>query len=399
MRQIGEKLGVTSVLEGSVRKVGNRVRITAQLINVADGYHLWSETYDRQLEDVFAIQDEISHAIVDALKLRLGDEGGHAGRADQEHRGLHAVPEGAVRLQQGHRAVHPEGAGVLPAVAAPGPGLRPGLRRHRRLLDPAGGRLGGAGRRLSAGQGGGDPRAAARPRPGRGDHLAGQGAVLVRVGLRRRRAAAPPGRDAERQLRRGALGVRQRAADGGPAGRGDRGDAEGAGARPALCGVQPVARPLPAVQRRLSRRDRPGQEDDGPERRLRLLVSGHRLRVPGARRRREGAAVVPARPGARDERALLRRADRAGSGAAGAARGSRRDPGPAGGGVPAALRAIRDPGDGLCRGGRLRPGLRLPRAGLSGAVGGADLPARGSGVRAAACRSAVPSLVERIGLR
>ena len=76
VRQIGEKLGVTVVLEGSVRKVGNRVRITAQLISVADGYHLWSETYNRQLEDVFAIQDEISHAIVDALKLRLGDDGG-----------------------------------------------------------------------------------------------------------------------------------------------------------------------------------------------------------------------------------------------------------------------------------------------------------------------------------
>ena len=74
IREIGEKLGVSSVLEGSVRKVGSRVRITAQLINVGDGYHLWSETYDRQLEDVFAIQDEISRAIVDALKLRLGSD-------------------------------------------------------------------------------------------------------------------------------------------------------------------------------------------------------------------------------------------------------------------------------------------------------------------------------------
>jgi serine/threonine protein kinase/tetratricopeptide (TPR) repeat protein len=74
IRQVGEKLGVSSVLDGSVRKVGSRVRITAQLINVADGYHLWSETYDRQLEDVFAIQDEISHAIVDALKLRLAGD-------------------------------------------------------------------------------------------------------------------------------------------------------------------------------------------------------------------------------------------------------------------------------------------------------------------------------------
>jgi serine/threonine protein kinase/tetratricopeptide (TPR) repeat protein len=77
IREIGEKLGVGSVLEGSVRKVGNRIRITAQLVNVENGYHLWSETYDRQLEDVFAIQDEISRAIVEALKLRLGGDTDH----------------------------------------------------------------------------------------------------------------------------------------------------------------------------------------------------------------------------------------------------------------------------------------------------------------------------------
>ncbi|HEV8149431.1 MAG TPA: protein kinase [Gemmatimonadales bacterium] len=74
IRQVGEKLGVGSVLTGSVRKIGNRIRITAQLVNVETGYHLWSETYDRQLEDVFAIQDELSRAIVDALKLRLASE-------------------------------------------------------------------------------------------------------------------------------------------------------------------------------------------------------------------------------------------------------------------------------------------------------------------------------------
>ncbi len=72
-REVGEKLGVATVLEGSVRKVGTRIRIAAQLVNVENGYQLWSETYDRQLEDVFAIQDEISRAIVDALKLRLVD--------------------------------------------------------------------------------------------------------------------------------------------------------------------------------------------------------------------------------------------------------------------------------------------------------------------------------------
>jgi serine/threonine protein kinase/Tfp pilus assembly protein PilF len=77
VRQVGDKLGVTSVLEGSVRKIGNRIRIAAQLVNVENGYQLWSETYDRQLEDVFAVQDEISRSIVDALKLQLGGESGH----------------------------------------------------------------------------------------------------------------------------------------------------------------------------------------------------------------------------------------------------------------------------------------------------------------------------------
>lgn len=71
IREIGSKLNVQSVLEGSVRKSGNRVRITAQLVNVADGYHKWSERYDRELRDVFEIQDEITENIVRALKLVL----------------------------------------------------------------------------------------------------------------------------------------------------------------------------------------------------------------------------------------------------------------------------------------------------------------------------------------
>jgi len=71
VREIGRKLSVATVLEGSVRKAGNRLRIAAQLINVADGYHLWSERFDRELDDVFAIQDEISMAIVNNLKVRL----------------------------------------------------------------------------------------------------------------------------------------------------------------------------------------------------------------------------------------------------------------------------------------------------------------------------------------
>ena len=72
--EVGRKLKVHSVLEGSVRKAGNRLRVTAQLIKVADGYHLWSERYDRQLEDVFEIQDEIAENIVRALRVVLGED-------------------------------------------------------------------------------------------------------------------------------------------------------------------------------------------------------------------------------------------------------------------------------------------------------------------------------------
>jgi serine/threonine protein kinase/Tfp pilus assembly protein PilF len=71
VREVGKKLNVGKILEGSVRIAGNRIRITAQLINVADGYHLWSDRYDRELEDVFAIQDDVTMAIVDNLKLKL----------------------------------------------------------------------------------------------------------------------------------------------------------------------------------------------------------------------------------------------------------------------------------------------------------------------------------------
>src|SRR5205823_12980607 len=73
VRKIGEQLSVRTVLEGSVRKAGNRLRISAQLVNVADGYHLWSETYNRELADVFAIQDEIAHNIAKALQVILGE--------------------------------------------------------------------------------------------------------------------------------------------------------------------------------------------------------------------------------------------------------------------------------------------------------------------------------------
>jgi adenylate cyclase len=77
IRKIGEALGVETVLEGSLRRVGTKLRITAQLVKVADGFCLWSERFDREMQDVFAIQDDITRAIMAALKLRL------AGHSDQ----------------------------------------------------------------------------------------------------------------------------------------------------------------------------------------------------------------------------------------------------------------------------------------------------------------------------
>jgi TolB-like protein len=71
VRQIGDRLMVQTVLEGSVRKIGNRLRIAAQLINVNDGYQIWADRYDRNIDDVFAIQDEIAHAITESLKIAL----------------------------------------------------------------------------------------------------------------------------------------------------------------------------------------------------------------------------------------------------------------------------------------------------------------------------------------
>jgi len=71
IREVGKALGVETVLEGSVRQAGERVRITAQLIDTQSGFHLWSETYDRKLEDIFAVQDEIAQAIVGKLRIQL----------------------------------------------------------------------------------------------------------------------------------------------------------------------------------------------------------------------------------------------------------------------------------------------------------------------------------------
>ena len=91
IRKVGEQLDVGTVLEGSIRKAGNRLRITAQLISVAGGHHLWSERYDRELEDVFAIQEEIAGNIVKALRVVLSDD---------EKRAIEKVPTANVEAYE-----------------------------------------------------------------------------------------------------------------------------------------------------------------------------------------------------------------------------------------------------------------------------------------------------------
>jgi TolB-like protein/Flp pilus assembly protein TadD len=84
LKEVAQKLDVAHVLEGSVRKSGDQLRITAQLIKAEDGYHMWSETYDRSLDNIFAIQDEISAAVVEALKIELLGEAPRAEVVDPE---------------------------------------------------------------------------------------------------------------------------------------------------------------------------------------------------------------------------------------------------------------------------------------------------------------------------
>ena len=118
VREIGRELGVTMILEGSVRKAGNDLRITAQLIRVSDGFHLWSETYDRKLENVFAIQEEIAFAIGDALKTPLG-----------------LAPGGLVTSRTRNMAAYDLYLKGLGQLKQRGPGLAEGVVTLRQALE------------------------------------------------------------------------------------------------------------------------------------------------------------------------------------------------------------------------------------------------------------------------
>jgi TolB-like protein/Tfp pilus assembly protein PilF len=110
LREIGSELGVRYLVEGSLRKQGDRLRITAQLVDAGDNFHIWSETYDRTLDDVFAVQEELARAISDQLQVSLGLEGGGvlvAPTADIQAYDLYLRAKALIRER---------GAGVLEAV-------------------------------------------------------------------------------------------------------------------------------------------------------------------------------------------------------------------------------------------------------------------------------------------
>jgi eukaryotic-like serine/threonine-protein kinase len=112
LRRIGADLGVDKVLDGSIRKAGQRLRITVQLVNVADGFHHWSERYDRDAEDIFAVQDEITARVVDALRLTLDPRRARVRRYTDDVEAYHLYLKGLYfwnkrhqgGLQQGRKA-------------------------------------------------------------------------------------------------------------------------------------------------------------------------------------------------------------------------------------------------------------------------------------------------------
>jgi serine/threonine protein kinase/Flp pilus assembly protein TadD len=103
IEEVGKALNVGAVLEGSVRKSGNRARITVQLVKVADGYHLWSETYDRTLDDIFAVQDEIAQAVVKELRTTLLGEAADSAASDDARAEVAAAARGRGDDPEAHR--------------------------------------------------------------------------------------------------------------------------------------------------------------------------------------------------------------------------------------------------------------------------------------------------------
>ena len=135
VQQVSQDLRVRFILEGSVRKVGSRVRVTAQLVEGKDGGHLWADRYDRDLTDIFAIQDEITHSIVDQLKVRLlPEERKVIGRTPTENlRGLCILSQGAAVPAPAFQNLSPSGEAHVRKGSRTRSPLCAGLCWHRGL--------------------------------------------------------------------------------------------------------------------------------------------------------------------------------------------------------------------------------------------------------------------------
>ena len=192
VREIGRKLSVRAVLEGSVRKVGNRVRITAQLVDATNGYHLWSERFDRDLEDVFAIQDEIAAAIAGRLRRELAvpaatAPAGGATRGTSRSGGIRCLsaralpPAAHVCRRQRHRARR----GGVRRGHPDRPDVRAGVQRTRGAAHRARDGIRSAAKPGVAAAGERRSRAGSCPRPVTGGGASGTGAGgdVRRVGL------------------------------------------------------------------------------------------------------------------------------------------------------------------------------------------------------------------------
>ena len=125
MREIGRKLGVSHIVEGSVRREGEHVRVTAQLVRVADGFHVWSESYDRELKGVFALQDDIARHIVEQLKTKLGVAARPAPRAAIDPLAYDEYLKGRILYRQ--RKDLPEAIAHLQAAVTRAPEFGGGL--------------------------------------------------------------------------------------------------------------------------------------------------------------------------------------------------------------------------------------------------------------------------------
>ena len=112
LRQVGIKLRVSTILEGTLRRAGNRLRITAHLIDAGSGYQIWTERYDRVLEDVFAVQDEIASAIAGRLRLSLAGAGIRGTATDTAPRCVRVVSQ-RTHLAVPARIEHSQSASVL----------------------------------------------------------------------------------------------------------------------------------------------------------------------------------------------------------------------------------------------------------------------------------------------